>query len=272
MMVLIKIARVVQTLIKMKMGILRSMVVVLTVMTQKHRFIQISPICVMMVSTIINCDGFGDVCALGSTVSWPDQQTSFGSALGFGDASRIAIGASGYDAQVQGGGAVFVHDDIEQAALMSIYAQEQASHLGTALGFSSDINEDEVSEWVLGLYGMDANGLDSGAVFLVGADQSGDVLLDDSFVHLTGQAAGDQFGWSLRSGGDLSGDGVVDIAVGAPRSDVGGADTGSVYLFHGPITETTSASSANLIIVGDEIGAMAGYSFDVQDINGDGDS
>ena len=216
-----------------------------------------------------NCDGFGDVCLLGSAVSWPDQQTSFGSAFGFGE-SHIAIGASGYDLQVQGGGAVFVHDDIEQSPLISIYAQEQASHLGSVIGFSSDINEDEVSDWVLGLYGMDANGLDSGAVILVGADQSGDVLLDDSFLHLTGQAAGDQFGWSLRSGTDFNSDGVVDIAVGAPRSDVGGADTGSVYLFHGPITETTSASSADLIIVGDEIGAMAGYSFDVQDINGDG--
>lgn len=216
-----------------------------------------------------NCDGIGDVCTLSAFVSWADQQTRFGSALAFGDA-HIAIGASSYDLQVQGGGAVFIHDDIEQAPITSIYAQEQASHLGSALDFSSDIDDDGVSDWVLGLYGMDVNGLDSGAVFWVGSDQSGDVLLDDSFLHITGQAAGDQFGWSLRSGSDINGDGAVDLIVGAPKSDVGGADTGSVYLFHGPITETLSASSADLIIVGDELGAMAGYALDTQDINGDG--
>gem|GEM_PF-1247467 len=216
-----------------------------------------------------NCDEIADICTVTSMVSWPDQQSKFGTALAYAD-GHVAVGASGYDLQVQGGGAVFVYSDIEQAATTSIYMVEQAAHLGSTLGISNDLDEDGAAEWLLGLYGMDANGLDSGAVYWVGRDQEGDVTLEDSLVHLSGQSAGDQFGWSLISNLDHNDDGFADLAVGAPHSDVGGSNSGSVYLFHGPFPETRNASSADLIIVGDNIGSSAGYDFDLADINGDG--
>src|SRR6202008_131832 len=43
-----------------------------------------------------------------------------------------------------------------------------------------------------------------------------------------GQNAGDRFGDAVASGLDLDGDGFPDYAVGAPNSDLGGADAGSV--------------------------------------------
>ena len=95
-------------------------------------------------------------------------------------------------------------------------------------------------------------------------------MLEDTLVHLVGQSAGDQFGWSIV--GDLlhNDDVSADMAVGAPHSDIGGANSGSVYIFHGPFPETRNASSADLIIVGDDIGSSAGQDFDVADVNGDG--
>jgi hypothetical protein len=216
-----------------------------------------------------NCDDVLDLCSIVSAVSWSDQQTLFGSSLAHAD-SKIAVGASGYDLQVQGAGAVFIYDDITQTPTTSIYSTEQASHLGFELGVSGDLDDNGSFEWTFGLYGMDANGVDSGAVYWVGLDQTGDVILEDTMIHLTGQSSGDQFGWSILSGQDFNSDGSADIMVGAPRSDIGGSDSGSVYLFHGPITETRSASSADLIIVGDDLGSFSGYSFDVTDINGDG--
>ena len=38
---------------------------------------------------------------------------------------------------------------------------------------------------------------------------------------------GDYFGWSMASVGDLNGDGVVDLAVGAYADDDGGSNTGA---------------------------------------------
>jgi hypothetical protein len=52
-------------------------------------------------------------------------------------------------------------------------------------------------------------------------------------VTLRGAAAGDLFGRSVASAGDVNGDGVADLVVGAPEADPGGrmrAGTASVYL------------------------------------------
>ncbi len=40
----------------------------------------------------------------------------------------------------------------------------------------------------------------------------------------------DAFGWAVASLGDLDGDGVVDVAVGAPRDDDGAVDAGAVWI------------------------------------------
>ena len=59
--------------------------------------------------------------------------------------------------------------------------------------------------------------------------------LADADVLLTGDAAGDAFGASLSSGGDLNGDTFVELMVGAPGADPGSVlDAGSVRIFEGP--------------------------------------
>src|SRR3990172_8296287 len=49
-----------------------------------------------------------------------------------------------------------------------------------------------------------------------------------------GAAAGDQFGWSVASAGDVNGDGKTDFIVSTPLSDPGGlAAAGSTYVYSG---------------------------------------
>jgi len=53
-------------------------------------------------------------------------------------------------------------------------------------------------------------------------------------ITLAGTSPGDQFGFSVAFVGDINGDGVADLAVGAPGTDPGGmVDAGSLYLFSG---------------------------------------
>ncbi|MCP3916749.1 MAG: hypothetical protein GY711_14430 [bacterium] len=54
--------------------------------------------------------------------------------------------------------------------------------------------------------------------------------LGDTFL---GEAPGDQFGWVGLSAGDVDGDGVQDLIVGAPFNDGAGTNAGRAYVYAG---------------------------------------
>lgn len=82
----------------------------------------------------------------------------------------------------------------------------------------------------------------------------------------TGQFAGDQFGWVSEDVGDLSGDGVHEVAIGAPGNDIGGAERGRVYVYNGA-TGVLAFPAIPGAINGGRLGHAVGS---VQDVNGDG--
>src|SRR6185436_4924732 len=50
---------------------------------------------------------------------------------------------------------------------------------------------------------------------------------------LSGQAAGDWFGRATSRAGDVDGDGIADLVVGASRSDANGSESGSALVASG---------------------------------------
>ena len=94
---------------------------------------------------------------------------------------------------------------------------------------------------------------------------------------IQGDATGDQAGFSVSSAGDVNGDGLADLIVGARLGDDGGTNAGEAYVIFGKagglanIDLTGLAPADGFIIQGDAIADYAGYSVaSAGDINGDG--
>jgi hypothetical protein len=71
--------------------------------------------------------------------------------------------------------------------------------------------------------------------------------------------------------GDVNGDGINDVIVGAPRFPLNGVDTGRAYVFYGPISGSLIATQADVTIFGENLNDGFGRSVAAgNDINGDG--
>ena len=81
----------------------------------------------------------------------------------------------------------------------------------------------------------------------------------------TGDSAGDRFGNSVSSAGDVNGDGFDDLIVGAQNDDNNGTDSGSARVFSG------ADGSVLYNFDGDSAGDLFGGSVSgAGDVNGDG--
>jgi hypothetical protein len=90
------------------------------------------------------------------------------------------------------------------------------------------LNGDGFADLIVGALLTDAGGADAGRAYVYYGGPGADTTPD---LTLTGAAAGDNFGASVASAGDLNGDGFADLIVGAQDNDAGGASAGRAYLY-----------------------------------------
>lgn len=167
-------------------------------------------------------------------------------------------------------------------ATLRIVGSTSRDHVGAGLGNAGDIDGDGVDDLLIGAPGHDggASGAGAVAVFLGAgalAGASGSLSFDDAELLVLGAAANDQLGEVLSTAGDVDGDGLDDVLLGAPEVDLGGAGAGAAYLLLasgavlGGASATASVSDADVIFVGEAAGDCAGLSVgSAGDLDGDG--
>ena len=106
---------------------------------------------------------------------------------------------------------------------------------GSAIADPGDLDADGVRDLVVGVPFDDDDGNDRGALQILFMDNNGRVDQEQKISSKAGSFGGnlgndDLFGSAVASIGDLNGDGVFDLAVGAPGDDEGGTDQGAVWI------------------------------------------
>ncbi|MDJ0960174.1 MAG: Ig-like domain-containing protein [Acidimicrobiia bacterium] len=106
---------------------------------------------------------------------------------------------------------------------------------GSGVASIGDLDGDGVADFVVGSVGDDDGGPGRGAVYVLFLNADGTVKGEQKISDITGGLSAvldddDKFGREVAGIGDLDGDGINDIAVGASGDDDGATDSGAVHI------------------------------------------
>jgi hypothetical protein len=207
----------------------------------------------------------------------------------------VIVGAPGADPNGAGSGrayVVFGKADTDAVALSDVAqglggfaldGEVEGDHSGSSVGGAGDVNGDGLADVVVGAPGADPNGANSGRAYVVfGKADAGRVSLADvaagvgGFV-VDGEAEKDGPGGVVTGAGDLNGDGLADVFLGAMEADPNGESSGRAYVVYGK-ANTDEVSLADVaqgiggfVLDGETAQDGAGVSVSAAgDVNGDG--
>ena len=156
---------------------------------------------------------------------------------------------------------------------------------GYSVSTAGDINNDGYDDIIVGADGKSS--LQGAAYVIYGGEESSFLSIDFSTTSLdplttgfmiSGNAAGDYFGYSVSTAGDINNDGYDDIIVGAPRKS---SFQGAAYVIYGGPKSAMSnivlsstalnPTSTGFMVTGNAVDNYLGFSVKTAgDINNDG--
>jgi hypothetical protein len=170
----------------------------------------------------VNGDGIGDLIIGANTVRYAGASyVVFGNSAGF--AATLSLGA------------------LNGTNGFRINGEAFGDQSGVSVASAGDVNDDGVDDLIIGAYRAGPNGQQSGASYVVFGRTAGfaatlslGALNGTNGFQISGEAAYDLSGISVASAGDVNGDGIGDLIIGAYQADQPGKeDSGASYVIFG---------------------------------------
>ena len=167
-------------------------------------------------------------------------------------------------------GPVTADQTLDQAAAR--FTGGSGDRVGAVVRGAGDLDGDGLSDLAVTADRADLGAANGGVVYVLSGPVSGDAVLADVGTALYGPASSEDAGTGLAPAGDVDGDGLDDLLVGAPgRPDAGFVGAGTAYVVHGPVSGDGALADETVQLRGAADGSRFGASIEpAGDLDGDG--
>ena len=148
----------------------------------------------------------------------------------------VIVGAKWYTNELINEGAAFLFlggpDGLRGTPAWQVEGNQAAASLGTAVAGVGDVDGDGYADLLVGAPYFDGGAVDTGYVALYFGGAEGPVAAPAWERH--GSHAGARLGYSLAAAGDVNGDGLADLIIGAPGwQNQSGEAVGAAFVYLG---------------------------------------
>lgn len=195
----------------------------------------------------------------------------------------VLIGAYAADSSGPGTGAayLFLSSSLDAKRTLPLTESDYVIHglasrhyFSWTLAGAGDVDGGGQDDFLVGSFGRVSNAYKDAYLFLgqnLGKER--ELSAADAAVTVGPESTSDGFGGSLSGAGDVDGDGLGDVLIGAHLNDTAGTNAEAVYLFTGSTlgsAATLSFADADHTFIGAADNAQLGTVEPMGDVDGDG--